>query len=273
MLEGGYDLDALTMCSATMLAVMAGATPASFEPPTSGGPGHAPRRADPRLLVAPAEHDDPGPVPSGPRRGRAAHRAIRRGGAPPVPRRRDRARPAARRRGRRRPRLRLHHRRPAGADQGRAGRVRRRDLDAGRAVRHDRRQARRRGSTRSPRTAPTSYHDDSRKPDVEFADAIEADLSRRDFTINALALELTADVADAGRSVRRRGRPDDPHAAHPAGAGGQLQRRSAADAAGRAVHRPAGHEAGARRWSPRSRPCTRGWRSCRPSGSATSSTS
>ena len=37
------------------------------------------------------------------------------------------------------------------------------------------------------------YHDDSRKPDVEFADRIEEDLSRRDFTINAMALELTAD--------------------------------------------------------------------------------
>ncbi|MCU1504962.1 MAG: tRNA adenylyltransferase [Ilumatobacteraceae bacterium] len=36
------------------------------------------------------------------------------------------------------------------------------------------------------------YHDDSRKPDVAFADAIETDLSRRDFTINALALELTS---------------------------------------------------------------------------------
>jgi poly(A) polymerase len=36
------------------------------------------------------------------------------------------------------------------------------------------------------------YHDESRKPDVEFADVVEADLARRDFTINALALELTA---------------------------------------------------------------------------------
>jgi poly(A) polymerase len=36
------------------------------------------------------------------------------------------------------------------------------------------------------------YQDDSRKPDVVFADRIEADLSRRDFTINAMALELTA---------------------------------------------------------------------------------
>ena len=35
-----------------------------------------------------------------------------------------------------------------------------------------------------------AYHPDSRKPDVEFADAIEADLSRRDFTVNAIALAL-----------------------------------------------------------------------------------
>jgi len=34
------------------------------------------------------------------------------------------------------------------------------------------------------------YHDDSRKPDVTFADEIEADLSRRDFTVNAMAIEL-----------------------------------------------------------------------------------
>ena len=34
------------------------------------------------------------------------------------------------------------------------------------------------------------YTPDSRKPDVAFADAIEADLSRRDFTVNAMALGL-----------------------------------------------------------------------------------
>ena len=38
-----------------------------------------------------------------------------------------------------------------------------------------------------------AYQPDSRKPDVEFSDRVEADLSRRDFTINAMALELTAD--------------------------------------------------------------------------------
>jgi poly(A) polymerase len=36
------------------------------------------------------------------------------------------------------------------------------------------------------------YQTDSRKPEVEFTDAIEADLSRRDFTVNAMALELTS---------------------------------------------------------------------------------
>ncbi|MDQ1445458.1 MAG: poly(A) polymerase, partial [Acidimicrobiaceae bacterium] len=34
------------------------------------------------------------------------------------------------------------------------------------------------------------YTPDSRKPTVAFADAIEADLSRRDFTVNAMALRL-----------------------------------------------------------------------------------
>ena len=36
------------------------------------------------------------------------------------------------------------------------------------------------------------YSDDSRKPEVAFADNIEADLERRDFTVNSMALELTA---------------------------------------------------------------------------------
>jgi poly(A) polymerase len=34
------------------------------------------------------------------------------------------------------------------------------------------------------------YRPDSRKPDVEYADDLETDLSRRDFTINAMALSL-----------------------------------------------------------------------------------
>jgi len=38
-----------------------------------------------------------------------------------------------------------------------------------------------------------AYDADSRKPEVRFSDDVETDLSRRDFTINALALELTSD--------------------------------------------------------------------------------
>ena len=37
------------------------------------------------------------------------------------------------------------------------------------------------------------YDPNSRKPEVEFGDNIEGDLSRRDFTVNAMALELTGD--------------------------------------------------------------------------------
>jgi len=39
-----------------------------------------------------------------------------------------------------------------------------------------------------------AYTDESRKPHVVFADDVEADLSRRDFTVNAMALELTGDA-------------------------------------------------------------------------------
>ncbi len=37
-----------------------------------------------------------------------------------------------------------------------------------------------------------AYTDESRKPDVVYSDDVAVDLSRRDFTINAMALELTA---------------------------------------------------------------------------------
>ena len=55
------------------------------------------------------------------------------------------------------------------------------------------------------------YHADSRKPEVTFGDSIDADLSRRDFTINAMALELPnltlhdphGGLADLGASILR----------------------------------------------------------------------
>jgi len=37
-----------------------------------------------------------------------------------------------------------------------------------------------------------AYRPDSRKPDVAFGDSVEVDLSRRDFTVNAMALQLGA---------------------------------------------------------------------------------
>jgi poly(A) polymerase len=39
-----------------------------------------------------------------------------------------------------------------------------------------------------------AYSPDSRKPAVQFADAVEADLSRRDFTVNAMALRLRSET-------------------------------------------------------------------------------
>jgi poly(A) polymerase len=39
-----------------------------------------------------------------------------------------------------------------------------------------------------------AYRPDSRKPDVVFGDSIEVDLSRRDFTVNAMALQLGTDL-------------------------------------------------------------------------------
>ena len=65
-----------------------------------------------------------------------------------------------------------------------------------------------------------SYELDSRKPNVEFGKTIEADLSRRDFTINAMALELTTNeptfidlyngVDDLqGKLIKTPGKPED----------------------------------------------------------------
>ncbi len=77
-----------------------------------------------------------------------------------------------------------------------------------------------------------AYTSDSRKPDVVFADAIEADLSRRDFTVNAMALELTVDdpslVDPFGGATDLAARDT----AHAPPTRGELQRRPAPHAAG-----------------------------------------
>ena len=65
-----------------------------------------------------------------------------------------------------------------------------------------------------------SYDPSSRKPDVEFGKSIEADLARRDFTINSMALELTTEeptfidlfngVSDLqNKLIRTPGKPED----------------------------------------------------------------
>jgi len=45
------------------------------------------------------------------------------------------------------------------------------------------------------------YHSDSRKPEVTFSDDIETDLSRRDFTVNAMAIALDDVMGDGPRLV------------------------------------------------------------------------
>ena len=125
---------------------------------------------------------------AGPAGRRRAGRPVRRRRAPAVPGRRQRAGRAARPAGRRPG---LHHRRPPGRRAGaarRAGRTR-----SGRPA------------SRSARSAPaaaactveiTTFRADAydrvtRNPVVAFGDTIADDLVRRDFTVNAMAVELT----------------------------------------------------------------------------------
>ncbi len=46
-----------------------------------------------------------------------------------------------------------------------------------------------------------AYSPDSRKPAVSFADEVEADLSRRDFTVNAMALRVTGAAEEAPQLI------------------------------------------------------------------------
>ncbi len=54
-----------------------------------------------------------------------------------------------------------------------------------------------------------AYSPDSRKPDVSFADEVEADLSRRDFTVNAMALRVTGAEGEVPELIDPFGGVDD----------------------------------------------------------------
>ena len=115
------------------------------------------------------------------------------------------------------------------------------------------------------------YAEEHRKPAVTFGDDVLVDLSRRDFTINAMA--RAAARRGVRRSVRRRQGARGPCARHAAGPGDVVLRRPLADDPRRAVRRAARRDAGATAWSRRCARWGTGSRSCRRSGSATSSTS
>ena len=92
-------------------------------------------------------------------------------------------------------------RRPSGSLAG----LGRRGVDPGRAVRHDRLPKDQGRDVEITTHRPRPTRPDSRKPDVVFSDAVEPTSSRRDFTVNAMA--LGAARARADRPVRRRRRP------------------------------------------------------------------
>ena len=103
------------------------------------------------------------------------------------------------------------------------------------------------------------YHPDSRKPEVTFSDDIETDLSRRDFTVNAMAIAL--DEPELVDPFDGLGRPRGAPAAHAALARDLVRRRPAADAARGAVRRDARVRARRRARRRRSRRCATGSRS------------
>ena len=81
------------------------------------------------------------------------------------------------------------------------------------------------------------YQRDSRKPEVKYGTSLEADLSRRDFTVNAMAARLPSlEIVDLFGGLRDL---KDKVLRTPGHAGGFVQRRRAADTPRRPVRRPA----------------------------------
>ena len=145
-------------------------------------------------------------------------------------------------------------------------------MDPGQAVRDDRLAQGRARRYEITTFRAEAYHPDSRKPDVEFADDIEADLSRRDFTVNAMALSLpglrrwsTRSAGSADLAAKRLRTPLDPAVSFTDDPLRML--RAARFIAGYELEPEPALVAAVERAR------TTGWRSSRPSGSATSSTS
>ena len=82
------------------------------------------------------------------------------------------------------------------------------------------------------------YASTSRKPEVKYGESLIDDLSRRDFTVNAMAARLPGyELEDPFRGMRDL---KDKVLRTPGQPGGFAQRRPAADHAGGQVRRPAG---------------------------------
>ena len=80
-------------------------------------------------------------------------------------------------------------------------RLGRRGVAAGPALRHRRLREGRRREFEITTFRAEVYRPDSRKPEVAFADDIETDLSRRDFTVNAMAIALPRAASSSTRST------------------------------------------------------------------------
>ncbi len=176
---------------------------------------------------------------------------------------------------RRRPRP--HHRRPPRGDPGAGRRVGRRRVGPGRPVRHHRRAPGRPHPARSRPTGPRRTRPDSRKPEVVYSDAVEADLARRATSPSTpwpspcrwrptpsprWSTRSTAwPTSSSSAGSARRSTPEESFSDDPL-----RMLRAARFIAGY------GLAAGPEGWWRRPRPWPTAWRSSRPSGCVTSST-
>ena len=124
--------------------------------------------------------------------------------------------------------------------------------------------------TRSPPTGPRPTTPTRASPRWPSATRVEDDLSRRDFTVNAMALRLPDLELD--RSVRRVWPTWPPDGCAPRSTPRSPSPTTRCGCCGPPGSSPGSTWSRRRSWSRRCRPATAGCPSCRPSGSGTSST-